>query len=234
MDDRIDLYRVHVQNVRALNRARKQMTLLVNDAIRRNNSALIVTLTKSLVLLFSAWEEANFAKLIYTPRGFSENELTQIKQAYSQSLEQAWDKCIDLGLRKVRSNPKRSSYIPNVQKRLSQIVQEYVIDPRIIRNKIAHGQWEIALNRTNTAVNREITLSIQSLDVVIVLKWFRIFQYLSDIVEILIESPGRAFHRDYWVILGELEEYLEKTKSWSIVTKRKQLLRKSHRGSKYQ
>ncbi len=38
--------------------------------------------TKILALVFSAWAEARFSKLIHTPYGFDLNEIRQIKAAY--------------------------------------------------------------------------------------------------------------------------------------------------------
>lgn len=66
------------------------------------------------------------------------------------------------------------------------------------RNKVAHGQWIVALNRENTAVNTKMTTELGELDTVVIWIWYRVHQHLSSIVEALIESPDRAFHRDYW------------------------------------
>jgi hypothetical protein len=225
-DSKLEVYKAQVQNVRALDTASKQLNMAINDVLRTGDDLSLQTHTKALVLLFCAWSEASFSKLVHTPYGFTDDEIVQIMSEYSKSLENAWEKCIDLGLRKVSSNPKRSNYLSNIRQQLSRIVEDYVVAPRIMRNKIAHGQWEIALNRENTAVNNEMTSSIQALDVIIVTKWFTVFRYLSDLVEVLIESPDRTFHRDYWVIVAELEDYLESTKDWTIATKKEQLRRK--------
>ena len=221
-----DIFNAQVQNVRGLNAAMKQLNRTVNDSLRKGNDLSLNTYTKVLVLLFCAWSESTFSKLVHTPNGFSTEEKNQIRNEYRSSLEDGWHKCIELGLRKVSSNPERSNYLPNIRRRLSRILDEYMVAPRIVRNKIAHGQWVNALNRENTKINNQVTFSIQNLDAVVITKWFTVYRYLSDMVEILIESPDKAFHRDYWIIIGELEDYLEKTKNWNVDTKRKLLNKK--------
>ncbi|OBQ38904.1 MAG: hypothetical protein AN487_06120 [Anabaena sp. CRKS33] len=41
--------------------------------------------------------------------------------------------------------------------RLLKIVEENVIPNSLIRNKVAHGQWVVALNREHTAKNENLT-----------------------------------------------------------------------------
>jgi hypothetical protein len=223
---RLDIYKAQVENVRSLDSAWKQLNRTINDALRTGSDASLETHAKSLVLLFCAWSEATFSKLIHTPHGFTDDEIGQILREYKKSLEDGWKKCIELGLKKVASDPKRSNDIPNISQELTRIIQEYVISPRIVRNKIAHGQWRIALNRQNTSVNEDITESIQDLDAVEITKWYEVHRYLADVVEVLIESPDRVFHRDYGVIIGELGDYLTRTSDWNVDTKRQQLRRK--------
>jgi hypothetical protein len=182
--------------------------------------------TKVLALVFCAWVEANFSKVIHTPYGFNLDEIRQIKEFYrANGLEKGWEKCIELGLRKVK-NRKRSNYIPNIDQQLKRLVKDCVVEPSLIRNKIAHGQWEIALNRQNTSVNTELTKQLSELDAVTIDIWFRAHHYLAEIIESLIESPNRSFHRDYTVKIAELDNFLRESKGWSLDEKAKLLKRK--------
>jgi len=218
--EKLEVYRAQTQNVRALNRAWKQMNRTINHSLRKGDHISAQAHTKALVLVFCAWSEAFFSKLIHTPYGFTNDEIDQIKHKYQQDgLEASWVKCLELALRKVSSNPKRSNYIPNIRQRLLRTISQYVTEPRILRNKIAHGQWEVALNREQTAVNADISAQIQEVDVVRVRIWYEVFGYLAAIVECLIESPDRAFQRDYWIVTAELEQFLDDTRDWSLGTK---------------
>jgi len=213
--ERLQIFRAQTENVRLLQQARIQITRTINYALRKGDDTSCQVHTKVLALVFCAWAEANFSKLIHTPNGFTLDEIHQIKQAQKQNLEKAWEKCIELGLKKVPSSNK-SNFIPNAKQKINKIVDDYIITPSHIRNKVAHGQWKIALNGTNTAVNNNLTKELADLDVVIVTKWFKINEYLSNIVENLIESPKKAFNRDYWPELAKLDNFLEESKNWSI------------------
>jgi hypothetical protein len=64
------------------------------------------------------------------------------------------------------------------------------------------------------------------LDSVVISIWFQVYEHLSYIVEALIESPDKAFHRDYWKEIDELENFLEKSKTWNIDEKTQKLRKK--------
>ena len=108
-----------------------------------------------------------------------------------------WLKCLELGLRRVSKTPK-SNYIPNIKQAVERMIAEYVQEPRVLRNKIAHGQWEIALNRKNENTNDNLTKQINGINVVLLNLWKESHQGLSNIIEALIESPDKSFHKDYW------------------------------------
>ncbi len=225
--EKLLVYHAQTKNVMVMSKAWKHINILINNAIRKHDHFSVQTLTRTLTLVFSAWAEANFSKLIHTPHGFTNVEISQIKAEYkTEGMEAGWNKCLDLALQKVSRNRQRSNFVPNVRQRLKRIIKEYVIEPRGIRNKIAHGQWEVALNSNNEKINNDISASIQTLDPVVIKVWFDVYKYLSEIVECLIESPNRVFHRDYWVIVNELDEYIEKTRGWNKETKEIQLSKK--------
>ena len=117
------------------------------------------------------------------------------------------------------SKRKNSNYIPNIRLELRRLIRQFIVEPSLLRNKIAHGQWLVALNRENTAENKELTNSLASLDIVEITKWFEIHGHISLIIEALIESPNRAFHKDYWIEITKLQEFIEKSKTWSLEQK---------------
>lgn len=197
-NDRLAIFRAQTINVRKLEQVRAYLNRSINYGLRKGDAVSVVVHTRCLALVFCAWVEANFPKLIHTPYGFTLNEIEQIKREgdRTRSVESAWQKAVELGLRRIQSSPK-SNYVPNRRQALSGLVQTHVVEPSLLRNKIAHGQWEIALNRDNTAVNLDATNAIRNLDIVTLTRWFETHRYLALIVEALIESPNRAFHRDY-------------------------------------
>jgi hypothetical protein len=169
-----------------------------------------------LARVFCGWSEALFSKVIHTPNAFSVGEIGQIKAGKPPpSLGDRWLKCLDLALRRVTGQ----SDIPNKGQRIQRLINEYVVVPSLLRNKLAHGQWAIALNRETTGVNADLTTQLEKLDPVVVDGWFTAHLHLSRIVEDLIESPNKAFRRDYWVHLTNLENLLHETQGWSLASK---------------
>jgi hypothetical protein len=212
------VFRAQTENVRGLDSAWKQLRIKINRDLVHDKAVSATDLTKSLALVFCAWSEANFSKLIHTPHGFELDEIKQIKSESSRDIVRGWEKCLDLGLSKVSSG-RRSNYIPNIKQSVARIIQEYVHEPRLLRNKIAHGQWVVALNRANIAKNVELTTQVNAIDIVILSRWRDAYVGLSNIIESLIESPTRTFHRDYWIETTRLVERLDETASWTLASK---------------
>lgn len=211
------VFKAQCVNTQSLETAERVLRKQINQSIRKRDTASVASLTKVHALLFAAWSEALFSKLIHTPYGFSLTEIEQIIDTNQRlGLERAWIKCIQLGLRKVKSG--RSNYIPNWDKRFARLVDTIIADPRQIRNKIAHGQWVSALNRDNNDLNELVTYRIAALDDIEVRRWFLQFSLLAQMVESLIESPNRAFHRDATMSFHRLDEFVKSSSGWSMRT----------------
>lgn len=223
----LEVFKAQVNNVRTLDQAIKHINRAINHALRTGDKSSADVHTKILTLTFSAWAEARFSKLIHTPHGFTSDEIFQIKRAHQKNgLEKGWEKCLELALRRV-SGIKQGNEIPNKRQKISGIITRYIIEPSLLRNKIAHGQWKIALNRDNEAENPEITDKLDKLDVIAVTIWLQAYEYLARIMEDLIESPNKAFRRDYWLHLTELEAFLNTSKNWTLESKIQKLKQKT-------
>ena len=222
----LKIFKAQTENVRALNRAWTHLLRTINRELSNDNLDSAASHTKALALIFCTWSEASFLKLIHTPHCFELDEIRQIKTLSSRNIVQGWLKCLELGLARV-SKTSKSNYIPNISKSVERIIQTYVDEPRLLRNKIAHGQWAIALNRKNDMKNEELTKKIHELNVIDLAIWKEAFSCLNNIIECLIESPDRAFHRDYWYEVAKIENHLSKTEKWTLESKIKKLKRKA-------
>ena len=69
--DRLQIFHAQTDNVRMLNQARTQIKRAINSALRKGDKTSSQVHTKLLALVFCAWVEANFSKLIHTPSGFT-------------------------------------------------------------------------------------------------------------------------------------------------------------------
>ncbi len=102
---------------------------------------------------------------------------------------------------------------------LSRHINKFVIEPSQLRNKIAHGQWVVALNNDNTATNEATTTRIENLDFVQIDILFSVYEKLSQAVEDLIESPTKAHFNDFYFHMTELERLVTETETWNLQSK---------------
>jgi hypothetical protein len=223
--DQLLIFKAQTKNVRSLEKTWTQLKRTINSELANSQLSSAKNHTKILVLIFCAWSESNFQKLIHTPHGFELTEIEQIKRIASSDIVKGWKKCLAIGLSKIPSSSK-SSYKPNIKKTIEDIIDRYVNNPRLVRNKIAHGQWENALNRENTALNPLLTNEIDEIDIVKLDIWLDAYKSLSNIIEAMIESPTRSFHRDYWNEIASIKQTLLDKEKWTLSTKIKRLQQK--------
>lgn len=211
------VFSLETQNVRVgFYRHRKQLLRSLNSSLVRHDLVMIETLTFAYVLLFAAWSEAQFMQLLHTPHSLSEVEINTIKNLKNQSgIGEAWKELIRYAFAKVPGHVKD---VKNKETRLLKIVEENVIPNSLIRNKVAHGQWVVALNREHTAKNENLTNELQKLDYIQVDFLFQIQQVIGFIVRDLLQSPERGHFRYFWQHDTKLQslldkKYLQNTKS---------------------
>lgn len=215
---RLSVFKAQTENVRELNSAWAHLKRSIHAQLLVGNDKSVEVHTRLLALTYCAWTEALFSKLIHTPHGFELDEIAQIKtEARANGVTAGWRKCIELSVRNVEA--ARAGHLANVTQTLRRLIDTYIEAPSILRNKIAHGQVFIALNRDNTDVNPELTSGISNLNVVVLDRHKTACQGLSDIVENIVESPQKGAMRDYWVLTQQITEHLQETASHTIEEK---------------
>jgi hypothetical protein len=198
----------------------------INFHIRKSDDFQVAIKTKILLLVYSAWSEAQFLQITFTPKGFQSSEILKIKEYKKRhGIAEGWRFMIRLALTKV-GNTQTNRDLKGRLDKLLALIKSYVEEPSILRNKIAHGQWVNALNGENSAKNQELSTQLENLDSVELGKRLDIHQYLGFIVRDLVQSPKAGFHKHYWTNIVNLESYIEKTKNWSIESKKNNLLKK--------
>jgi hypothetical protein len=219
------VFAAQTQNVRALAKARGQLSRAINDALRQQNNAGVSVLSKSLALVFCAWVEASFSKLIHTPHGFTLPEIAAIKQAIaSGSVVSGWEHAIQIAM--TDHDAVKSNFNAEDSTRLRDCVDLLIKNPSQLRNKIAHGQWVEALNGKNTDINSDFTTRISNISSATIDTWFDCQGKLIEIVEHLIHSPNKAFINTYRTRIEQLETLYAERQGWTDATKRTKLLSK--------
>jgi hypothetical protein len=222
---KLAVFQAQTENVRELERAWVHINRQINALILQKNDKAVEITVKLLALVYCALAEALFSKLLHTPHGLSLDHIEQVKSAVkANGIKSGWLKCAELAVRDVEG--AKSSHNHNVRKKLEVLIEQFIYDPSLVRNKLAHGQWTVALNRENTAVNLDITKEIDEHTVVELYRRKHALDKLAAILEDLIESPNKAHHRDYWAHLVNLEEEQRALAKWTVEKKTEQLFKK--------
>ena len=228
MNDKEEIYKAAVQNVRELSKALNLIKRLINTSMRRNKEEEIRALTKVYASTYSTWLESCLSKIIHTMDGFCDDEILQIKR--ESNIEGKWEKTVELTFRKF-NRTKRGNEVPNKIQQIHRLIDKYIISPSLIRNKVMHGQWEVALNRENTKVNAQLSQEIQNLSAVEVYKWhfisFRIIKIIEDLIKSNPQKDNWAHYKDYHVLLQEITDFEKKSTNWNETSKTKKLERKN-------
>ena len=217
-----DLYVLQSKNVRRLKQVQTNLVKDINFYLKKNNDFQVEIKSKLLALLYCTLSEAQFIQIVHTPDGFTNDEIETIKVAKKNNIEDGWITMIDLAMNKV-GDWRNVTDLKTRRNFLHKIISDFVTTPSILRNKIAHGQWEFALNRENTKENKDLTINLNNLDVVTITKWFDVHQFLGLIIRDLIQSPKKGFHNNYWTNLANLEQYILTSDNWTLETKKQKL-----------
>lgn len=214
------LYILQSENVRHLASVLKSLKQEINRLIDRSADHQIQISTKILALVYSAWSEAQFLQILYTPRGLSPQDIGLIKTEKSKKgIAAGWKLMLRKAIDRV-GDPLNDVILHERLGKLDSIVEDFIEAPSTIRNKIAHGQWVNALNGKNTAKNEILSSLLLNLDPVLVLRQIQVHQHFGLIVRDLMQSPLNGFHRHYVNNIGQLEQYIIKTQNWNLESKR--------------
>ncbi|PKP15952.1 MAG: hypothetical protein CVU06_15600 [Bacteroidetes bacterium HGW-Bacteroidetes-22] len=212
-----DLYVLQSKNVRKLKKVEANLVRTINSYLRKNDKFQVELNTKLYALVYCTLSEAQFIQIVNTPDGFMDTEIEKIKAEKTRNgVVKAWELLFDMAFDKVNSNWKTNTDLLNRRNELQNIIDNYIKTPSELRNKIAHGQWDFALNRENTAENAPKTLELNNLTVIQITIWSEVHQFLGLIVRDLIQSPKSGFHRNYWINLVKLQQFITESSNWTI------------------
>ncbi len=211
-----DLYVLQSKNVRKLKKAEKNLIRSINHYLKKSDAFQVELNTKLYALLYCTLSEAQFIQIVNTPNGFQYTEIEKIKnEKNNNGVVKAWELMLDLAFDKV-GDWKNNSDLMERRVKLGEIIIEFIKGPSELRNKIAHGQWDIALNRKNTNKNETKTLELKELNVIKISRWSEVHQFLGLIIRDLIQSPKKGFHNNYWTNLTKLNEFITDSSNWTM------------------
>lgn len=208
------VFSIQTENVRELDKSWEQGNRLINESLRTRDQATTTIQTKLMALLFSAYTEAIFSKLIHTPHALTKVEIDLLKVEFKKNSYLGWIACLNIIVDKITT--KDQAYKDKVILLMNGLLENYIKEPSEVRNRMAHGQWVIALNSKNTQENNKITIRIEALDIIILTKYKKSFTLVSSIIEDLIESPDKAHVNTYQKKIDKFNHEQTKMSSWTL------------------
>ncbi|MBD8262381.1 hypothetical protein [Pantoea agglomerans] len=211
------VFQSQTKNIKELDRAWRIAKISLNLALKNDRDTEARIHTKTLSLIYSAWTEALFSKLIHTPYGFELSEIESIKKL--KGMEAQWRRCLKVAKAKVLSAPTFNSVqLSSADTYIKKLIIDYVKTPSALRNRIAHGQWVVAFQGDSvTDISSDLTLAIEELNVVALDNLKMGFKGLADIIEAMIESPNNAFVKDYTKVESDLKSNLSRRSGYTLL-----------------
>lgn len=189
---------------------------LLNSQYKNDKIQQLETFSKYLLLTYCTWSEASFIKLKHTPHGLSLNDRFQ---NYGRNIETKWKTLIDKIIDRIPNI--YSGDISQMKSELKQISEDYIVNNSYIRNKIAHGQWDEALNSDNDDINIVSSQDMSFVDVVKIDSTFEIHHLFLEILETISESnvPEDLIikkNNSYLILKQKLDDLINLRQSWDI------------------
>lgn len=163
------LFRIHLENTRALDDAFKITSRLCKDAIRRQSPHEVEALTRSCGFLLGAKLENRLYRLIYEESLFSSEHRSRIMKELS--IQDQWLRVIReaFAARRGIAPEKVPDHLGFSDRakydELVRLVNDELAPFITLRNVLAHGQWHRALDpdRAGVSTERMRLLKIHSL-----------------------------------------------------------------------
>lgn len=194
-----DLYKAHVQNLRAVDSACTQIFRETKRCLATKQSTAAEALLKTFTLLIGAWSEVRLLKLLHEPNGFSDADRARIL-GLGTKVDQ-WKRTLETGFRRRYNVPNAAmSTLPRTAfLRYQELVSlvEHELRPVVeIRNKLAHGQWARTLNNEMTDISQDMMALLNTENALSVNFKKTILDIISRLVNDLVVG-GVAFDRDF-------------------------------------
>jgi hypothetical protein len=206
-----ELEKAHIANRRQLEKAITQINLVLNSAIKSNNKEREYVSTRLLVFLWMSWAETSLNALVYKQPHV--NEVIRRKVLGVRREIDKWHILIDEFFKKhylskkqtsiKRHNIGHSAYTK--YQTLKEIIEKEISIFIEIRNRLAHGQWKVALNTEATSKSQDITTKIWTLSKKEILYLKSTLVNLNKILNDLICSKF-TFERDFDPYIARIDK----------------------------
>lgn len=186
--------KVYRKNRIKLSQSITQLNRSLNKSIRNKEHEAAYVHVRCLFLLWISWLEVSMDLILHSANHITESERLDIKNSRREI--DRWRKCIEICFKKYYLKPRQRvlnkvNLGPTAYYRyqeLNSILEKYIEAYIEIRNRLAHGQWCIAMNSDGTGKNQRLTTELVTLSKKEILLMKSIIKNFVDLVFVLALS----------------------------------------------
>jgi len=194
--------KVYRKNRLKISKSITQLNRSLNKSIRNNKHEEAYVHVRCLFLLWVSWLEVSMDLILHSANHITQKERYDIKKSRREI--DRWRKCIEICFKMYYLKPRRRvlnkiNLGPTAYYRyqeLNSILEKYIVSYIEIRNRLAHGQWYIAINSDGTGKNQRLTTELVTLSKREILSMKSIIKNFVDLVFVLTLSK-KDFSRKF-------------------------------------
>lgn len=197
------MYAEHCKNLIEVENGISRIELDLRRFISMDDVKNEYTYTRILSQLITSWAEVRILKVLHEQNAFTQTEIDGILQKRNVTLQSKWEDSVELAFVKAYSLNSALPIAPQLnamnQARYNRIMDLIVNDLSLsitLRNRIAHGQWRVALTSNLKSVSTILTQQIANENIVTLQLKKKILLGLALIINDLSVSPT-TFERDF-------------------------------------
>lgn len=207
-----ELAKAHIKNLHSIRKATTQVNRTLNAAIKNCDELQERIYIRLLIILWMTWAECKLNALLTEHPQVTDEDREYI-DANSRSELDRWNLILERFVRRRYLNADSDRELSRLTlghttfhryMTLSELINNNIALYIEIRNRLAHGQWHIALNSQLSAKSPDLTQSIWKLSKVDVLILKRTLIIVSNAIRDLISS-SKAFENNFDKHLRDLD-----------------------------
>jgi hypothetical protein len=207
-----ELAKAHIKNLHSIRKATTQVNRALNVAINNCDELQERIYIRLLIILWMTWAECKLNALLTEHPQVTDEDREYIDVNSHSELDR-WNLILERFIRRRYLNDDPDRELSRLTLRhttfhrymtLSELINNNIALYIEIRNRLAHGQWHIALNSELNAKNPTLTQSIWKLSKVDVLILKRTLMVVSNAIRDLISSK-KTFEDNFDKHLRDLD-----------------------------
>lgn len=230
--------KIYNNNRYGIQRAITQLNRTLNKALARKEHNEAYVHIRCLFILYVSWLEVSMYCILHSANKLSSDERQTII-CLNKEIDK-WDKIVDICFKKYYLSTRQRIFSkvnlgPTTFYRyqeLHNLINVHISSYISIRNRLAHGQWSIAVNSKGTGKSQELTTNIMTLTKKDIMLIKTILNNFVNLITALCCSKT-VFENNYDTFIHKIDlgkTQIEERYQWTIDHLKKSQIRKESLG----